>query len=105
MLITPRALVSNSLRNFSLHLGTNITYIDKAFFNMIKQAHEFLKMDISDKRTTWPNAQFYINPLNADEDYAGNPIHLVIILISTLYLIPRRSCSIIYSCILFAKMV
>ena len=85
---TPQAFFSNAVRNLALHTGIG------RFESTVRGMHEMLGIDVNDPRTTVD--EFAIPKLLdlyqvLHEDYAGNPLHLVLILAATGALLLRRS--------------
>jgi len=79
---TVSSIVSNTLRNAGLHMGTPIKLCNDAIEKGIYSAYNVFGIDINDPLTTWTGTGFHINTLSAHEDSAGNPIHLVLILLT-----------------------
>ncbi|PWH19312.1 MAG: hypothetical protein DDG58_05140, partial [Ardenticatenia bacterium] len=73
-------LASNLLRNVALHAGTSHPVVERALERSINVLHRWMGIDPSDPRTTWPGRTFAIPKLAFDEDHAGNPAHLLLIL-------------------------
>lgn len=87
-IFTVSSVVSNSLRNLALHVGTPVDQINTEAENGITFLHTLLQIDVNDPRTTWGNARFHVPRLSTHESDAGNPLHLVLIFVSLgLYLI------------------
>jgi hypothetical protein len=84
---TVSSIVSNTLRNAGLHMGTPIKICNTAVEKVIYTTHNVLSIDINDPLTTWTGTRFHINTLSAHEDSAGNPIHLVLILLAIFIII------------------
>lgn len=99
---TPPNIISNIIRNTSLHLGVSdrLQFLNTFSTNAIEKAHGLLNVETNDKSTTFGNTKFKINTFNTDEDIAGNFVHTILICIvvfswpfirskkiSTLYLI------------------
>lgn len=80
-LFTAPAFVSNVARNVGLHAGVPVvqSYAKAA----IDRLHALLGLDDKDPRTTFTGTTFQIPHLNTNEDMAGNPLHLALILLST----------------------
>jgi hypothetical protein len=75
------AVSSNIIRNLSLHLGTPSHVLNEKIEQVIRRGHDFLNIDVNDPRTTsWGN--FAIHSLNTYEDSAGNPLHMILIVVS-----------------------
>jgi hypothetical protein len=68
-------LTSNTLRNFSLHMGTPSPYVNKAINLTIQQVHKWIGISINDPRTT-AHADFRITGPTTNEIKAGNPLHI-----------------------------
>jgi hypothetical protein len=77
------AAASNIIRNLSLHLGTPSVTFNDNIYQVIRRLHDILNIDINDIRTTsW--GKFKIHKLNTYDGTAGNPIHLILIVVSTM---------------------
>ncbi|MEL6232249.1 MAG: glycosyltransferase family 39 protein [Cyanobacteria bacterium J06627_3] len=85
-------LISNVVRNLALHadivrnlhLEGVITPITGIVEKVIRILHDIMGVDVSDPLTTSAkDPRFYVPGLSFNEDKAGNPLHLVIIFIST----------------------
>jgi hypothetical protein len=74
--------ISNILRNISLHIGTPSYKVNVLLERGINSIHDLLNVDINDPRTTMTGREFHIYRVSNIEDYAGNPIHLALIVIS-----------------------
>jgi hypothetical protein len=68
-------------------MGTPIKLCNTAVEKGIYSAHNVLGIDINDPLTTWTGTRFHINTLSAHEASAGNPIHLVLILLAIFIII------------------
>jgi hypothetical protein len=79
-------LLSTTLRNISLHLGTPSPYVNKGIFLLVERIHDVLGIDINDPHTT-VHADFKINKTNTNEIKAGNPLHMYSFFLVLLYLI------------------
>ena len=82
-------LLSTTLKNFSLHLGTPSPHVNKGILLSIRAIHKFLGIDVNDPRTT-VHASFKINKTNTNEIKAGNPLHMYSFFFVLLYLISQR---------------
>jgi len=87
-------LASNMLRDVSLNFGTPYKRINSRIEKSIEQMHKFLNIDINDSRTTFPYygvPKFSVPQLVMHEDDAGNPTHLVLIVLSSIvFLLSRK---------------
>ena len=79
--IDTHVIVSNAIRNISIHLGTSNPEVNKAIRRAIEFLHNFLGIDTHDPQTTYGGV-FSQNWLSHQEDRAGNPIHLMLIILS-----------------------
>ena len=70
---------SNLLRNVMLHMGTSHPLVENALERGINTFHDWLAINPSDPRITWPGEAFAIPKLAFDEDHVGNPAHLLLI--------------------------
>jgi len=75
------SLVSNITRNMALEAGSRFNYANHVIKSGVELLHASMGLDINDNRTTWPSTKFDVVGLN-DEDSAGNPLHLLLIIIS-----------------------
>lgn len=79
-------LFSNLIRNATLHLGTPYGIINGTLRQAVAWLHTAVELDVSDPATTlgeeyWVKRSFH-------EDYAGNPIHFLLILSSPVFIWP-----------------
>jgi hypothetical protein len=83
--ISPGILLSNVVRNLSLHAGTRFRRVNVALENTILQGHTWLGLSVNDPRTTriYGKSHFEIGGTPADPDQTGNPFHLALILLTT----------------------
>jgi hypothetical protein len=90
-ILDARVLVSNVLRNLSLHAGTPEPHVNKAITLMILWVHRQIGLDASDPRTT-SEGVFRVRPPTLHETVAGNPVHalLLVALFPLGWLVRRR---------------
>ena len=88
-------LIGNITKQLSLHadivrnlkLEKIITPLTGITEKAIKIIHGILGLDVSDPRLMSPKAsRFYVPAISTYEDTAGNPLHLLLILLSTIFL-------------------
>jgi hypothetical protein len=84
-----RGLLSNVLRNASLHLGTPNPYVNKAMYLGIDAVHRLIGLDISDPRTT-AHSNFEINAPTTIETRVGNPLQMTLGVVVFGLLVVRR---------------
>lgn len=97
------AFTSNLLRNIALHLALPYEYFNDRVYGAVWRAHWHLGMDIDDPGTTWTGVEFRVT-YSTNENLAGNPLHLILSLISMLVLLTRyrRSQVIVFALCLVA---
>ncbi len=76
------ALASNIIRNFALHIGTPIGLVNTIMERGIYLLHTLLSIDTNDLRTTWKEVDFHVGLLSNHEDFAGNPFHFLLIILT-----------------------
>jgi hypothetical protein len=93
------ALISNIVRNLSLHvdivryfnLQGVITPITGIIEKLIRILHSLLGLDMNDPRTTFPDQSYRVPGISFDENVAGNPLHLLLIVGAiVLFLMQKR---------------
>jgi hypothetical protein len=75
-------LISNISRNIALHIGTPSESINSLSMSVMTRLHSLLKVDLSEPKTTWLGYKFMIIKTNTYDDSAGNPLHLILIMLS-----------------------
>lgn len=81
----PMLVLSNIIRNLSLHTGLPGKALSDRELEALRSLHSRLGLDADDKRITYGPA-FTINPASRQETDAGNPLHLALIIASFLVL-------------------
>ncbi|RCJ39274.1 hypothetical protein A6769_05735 [Nostoc punctiforme NIES-2108] len=86
-IFTLPALLSNIVRNISLHLATPIQGLNAFQERIIYKIHDFLGISASDPATTFNGVEFHIpkisNPsIYLHEDLSGNLMHFLLIIFS-----------------------
>ncbi|QRN95966.1 glycosyltransferase family 39 protein [Archangium violaceum] len=90
--LSPSALVSNTLRNAALHLGTPVGRFNIHFTErLVRGVHRLIGFDVNDPRTTWVTTSFAAGLAGAfrNENYAGNPLHFVLFVATACVLLWR----------------
>ncbi len=82
-------IVSNTLRNASLHAGTPSPYVNKGIYLFVEKVHQLIGVDIMDSRTTH-SRRYKVFPPSTHEDLTSNPLHALLILIVFFVSIWRR---------------
>jgi hypothetical protein len=94
--MTLSLFVSNVVRNVGLHIGMpsrrlRLGWLNHAMERGVDGLHTVLGVDVNDPRTTWEKTKFRITGIQFHEDRAGNPIHLILIVMSiALFLLSRQ---------------
>jgi len=85
-------MISNILRNLALHVGTPIGLFNGIINKIIHIIHNFIGVDINDKRTTF-YGEFFVPGgwatvgFSGEENSAGNLLHLLLIITCLIILI------------------
>lgn len=87
--MSPSLFVSNVLRNVAMHVRLPSQAVDNAVTDVIGSAHQLLKVDATDSRTTWREHSFYLVPPRFDENTEGNPVHLLLMIWSIGFVLLR----------------
>lgn len=86
--ITPATLLSNLLRNSTLHLGTAYGVVNGPMTAVVSKFHQLIGLDLDDPRITLDEYRIkrYLH-----EDRAGNPLHFLLIPLTGLALLKTRT--------------
>jgi 4-amino-4-deoxy-L-arabinose transferase-like glycosyltransferase len=88
--VSVTALVSNIVRNLTLHLGTT-PKVNAVMEESVLSLHNYIGIGINDPRTTYPNTAFFIFGPTTQEDFSGNLVHLLIgVIVGVTYLFSRE---------------
>ncbi|HOQ98419.1 MAG TPA: glycosyltransferase family 39 protein [Anaerolineae bacterium] len=83
-LLSVRGLSSNIIRNTALHVGTPAKGANAVMEKAIVSLHSALGINASDRRTTFGGAQFHVPDFSFSAGTAGNPIHLLLVVVALL---------------------
>jgi hypothetical protein len=86
---TPQRIAANVIRNAALHLGTRSNRVNGTITNVLAAGIRMLGVDPNDPATTWSNSPFRVNAYSVDEFFAGNPLHLLLIVCATAWILWR----------------
>ena len=76
----PRFWLSNLIRDAAVHFHLRSRTLDDLLvIRPINKLHHWIGIDASDPRTTIANESFSIPTLSTHEDYAGNPLHVLLL--------------------------
>jgi hypothetical protein len=81
--LTPPLMASNVVRDLGLNLvATPLAPLNNASAAVVREIHSWLGVDSDDPRTTWGTESFVARAggLGFDENFASNPVHLVLLL-------------------------
>jgi uncharacterized membrane protein YiaA len=76
---SPSILASNLLRNLGLHAGTPWQGSNLQIERAVDAMHRAIGIALDDPRSTWPGTRFEVRSPAAQEDLAGNGLHLLLI--------------------------
>lgn len=86
-MFTPAVLISNTIRNLALHIYipdqvNRVMNVTGAIEGAIGSLHNTMGLELNDPRTTFPWNEFTLPPIWQifNEDRAGNPLHVLLIL-------------------------
>jgi hypothetical protein len=82
-MFTLSSVISNVIRNVSLHVGTPSSAVNTLLEKSVYRLHNFIGLSPNDSRTTWTGTEFHIPKFSLDEGSSGNPIHLILIVLSS----------------------
>lgn len=79
---TPKTLISNSVRNTAIHMNIPWEGPRNRLDTAIVRFHHKLGISENDPRTTWGSfARFSVRDISYNDEFDGNPLHLLLILI------------------------
>jgi hypothetical protein len=82
-------IISNALRNATLHAGTPSPYVNKGIYLVVVKIHELMGVDVMNPATTH-SRRYKVFPPSTHEDLTSNPLHALLILIALILSIWRR---------------
>lgn len=83
-------LMSNVIRNISLHIGTPVWVVNAIMLKALKFLHAILGVSILDSRTTFGLIKTIFITFSTDETYAGNLVHFILILVSIIVFLTSK---------------
>ena len=75
---SPAVVVSNAVRNVTLHAGTPSEAMNRALESATIRLHRWIGIDPDDRRTTFGKTKFAVVHMPFDEDRAPAPLHLIL---------------------------
>jgi hypothetical protein len=88
--IGPREILANTVRNISLHVVTPSEAVNARIEKLFRLGIEGIGVDPDDPREVWFATHFRLNHFSAHEIHAGNPLHLLLLLVSIGLVLTRR---------------
>lgn len=90
--LDPRAVVSNVLRNATLHLAVPSARVNGWVERAVVGVHRVMGLDPNDGRTTLGGVfpRYRVGPVLLHEDFVGNPLHLLAALVAVVIIWRRR---------------
>jgi hypothetical protein len=89
-IFSPQTIVSGILRHTAVHTISGLPHLDGVAERCVRFAHNIVEANIDDERTTFGLAKYSTATLTRNEDTASNPLHFLLILISSLILITSK---------------
>lgn len=90
-------LISNILRNISLHVGSPVGLVNAVFDKIFEEVHKLLPIAINDPRTTYTLFDNFGIPgnlstigINATENNTSNTLHLLLIFLAIIIFFSQR---------------
>ena len=80
--ITVRGTVANVLRNISLHLCTPSRKLNSKTESLVRSGIRLVGVNPDDPNQSWIGLPFHMNHFSSNEIIAGNPLHLILLLVS-----------------------
>ena len=77
---TPSVVLSNAVRGAAVHFGTPLDSVNRRLEAAVEAVPRALRVDPTDPRITLGPHQPVVYGLSLHEDYAGNPLHLLLAL-------------------------
>jgi hypothetical protein len=87
--VTIRGTTANVLRNLSLHLCSPSRNLNSHIENFVRRGIRLLGVSPDDPSQTWIGLPFHMNHFSSNEIIAGNPLHLILLLVSAAFLLWR----------------
>ena len=76
----PVLFISNVARNLSIELSTSNPDVNYYLMAVVRNGLRLLGADLNDPRATYPGLNYYLSTQQTQEDWAGSPLHLLLIL-------------------------
>lgn len=79
---TPAVVISNLVRNAAVQLPTTEPKVAAVTQGIVVAVHDAIGADLNDPRSTWPGSVFKVPALHHHEDFAGNPWHFLLAVVT-----------------------
>lgn len=83
---SPAIVLSNAIRNLSLHLQTPFLSVNEKIEQAVNGMHDILGLDPSDPGSTW-GGRYYLSTSSFHEDYGGNVLLFCLMMASGMLLV------------------
>lgn len=109
--VTIRGTTANVLRNLSLHLSSPSRNLNTRIENFVRRGISLLGVSPDDPSQTWIGLPFHMNHFSSNEVIAGNPLHLILLVVSVGLLLwkskegIRRRWAVLYAAGIFTSFV
>ena len=87
--ISPKYVISNVLRNFSMNLTLPNKFYNEGLRNSVKQFHEFIDLSLSDEKNTF-GKDYYVY-FNTYESHAPNTLHFILLLLIITFVFSKKN--------------
>ena len=87
---SPSITLGNVVKNLALHLATPVGGINQRVTRLIFSTSQRFGLDLNSPASTWRTG-FHLNKISGHEERAGDPLQLVLILVSCLFLFGSRA--------------
>lgn len=77
-----RGIAANTVRNLSVHIFTPVEPVNRRIDSVVRGAIQGIGVSPDDPQSVWPGYRFDINHFSFHESHAGNPLHLLLLLVS-----------------------
>lgn len=86
----PVLFLSNVARNLSIELSTSNPDVNYYLRAVVRNSLRLLGADLNDPRAIYPGLSYYLSTQQTQEDWAGSPLHLLLILSAGAVLVVAR---------------
>jgi hypothetical protein len=80
--VSPGTVIAGVIKNAALHVGTADEQMNRGVSGWLERVIRAVGEDPNDPTTTWSFTSFHVPRASRDESSAGNPAHLLLILVT-----------------------